>query len=119
MTDRGPCVRSGEYFAVPYGAGMPNAQPCRPWQPLYPSDVVFPMLRANANRNVSLRERSNAIRALTRVLGGEPASIRSTYLTGQQLAAFQYRRGIQVTGTVTPDTWRELARYASGGAVTW
>ena len=54
---------------------------------------------------------------LTRILGGEPKSRVSTVRTGQQLAAFQFRRGIPVTGTITPATWQQLALFASGGAV--
>jgi len=119
VTDRGPCVVTGHYFAIPYNDRIRNPYRCGRWLALPATDPVLAVLRANARRNVSLRERSSAILALESVLGGEPASTRSSYLTGQELAAFQFRRGLRVTGTVTPDTWRELARYASGGTVTW
>lgn len=115
--DFGPCIRSGQYIAPLHPATARNTTPCPAWRPLSPADKIFPILRANRNRNVSLHERSNAVAMAMWILGGEPATGISTALTGQHLAAFQLRRGLARTGTLTPQTWRSLAAYASGGTV--
>ena len=117
VTDLGPCVAQGQYFALPYSATARNTRACPAWKPLPVNDVTFAYLQRDAHRTVSLREQGNAVLVLTRILGGEPKTRVSTVQTGQQLAAFQYRRGIPMTGTITPATWQQLALFASGGAV--
>lgn len=117
VQDYGPCVRNGAYFASVGSASTPNHTPCPTWLSLAPTEKVFATLRANANRTVSLHERSTATVYAMWILGGEQATGRSTALTGQHLAAFQLRRGLNRTGTITPQTWRSLADYASAGKV--
>lgn len=117
VNDLGPCVAPGEFFALPYSTSRRNTQACATWKPLLPDDLTFVYLRRDARRNVSLREHGTAVLVLTRILGGEPRSRVSTVRTGQQLASFQARRGIPVTGTITPATWQQLALFSSGGAV--
>lgn len=115
--DLGPCVAQGQFFAHPYSASQRNLLPCPTWKPLPVTDVNFAVIRANARRNVSLRSVGAPVRTLQRILGGEGWPGVSTVLTGQELAAFQTRQGIPVTGTITPATWQQLALFASGGAV--
>ncbi len=115
--DHGPCVRNGTYFAPVGNPRVPNRTPCPTWRPLPAADKIFGTIRANVRRTVSVREVGGAVAAVQWILGGEPASGRSTALTGQHLAAFQLRRGLKRTGTITPQTWRSLASYASDGAV--
>jgi len=118
VADVGPCVNQGQFFAVPYRPAVRRTVPCPAWKPLTPGDGTFPALRRNAGRTVSLRETGEAVFVAIRILGGERwMANRSTALTGQELAAFQYRRGIPVTGTITPATWQQLASFTSAGAV--
>ena len=115
--DYGPCVLQGRYFAARHLVTARRTTPCPVWRPLVPTDRLFDVLRANAGRNVSLHEQSTAVATAMWILGGEDATGRSTVLTGQELAAFQLRRGLTQTGTLSPQTWRSLADYASGGKV--
>lgn len=116
-TDLGPCIEQGQFFALPYRSSLRNTRACPTWKPLPVTDAIFPYLRRNARRNVSLREQGEAVFALIRILGGEPWSRRSSVQTGQQLSSFQARRGIPATGTITPATWQQLALFTSGDAV--
>lgn len=115
--DLGPCIRGGQYFAPVHPASARNTAGCAPWTPLPPTDKIFPVLRANVGRTMSLHEQSNATATVMWIFGGEPATGRSTPLTGQHLAAFQLREHLARTGTVTPETWRALADHVSGGKV--
>ena len=117
VQDYGSCLANGSYFAGNHSWRAPRATPCPTWKPLAATDPVLTTIRANAGRTMSVREVGAGMVAVMRVLGGEPATGRVTVLTGQELAAFQYRRGLSRTGTITPQTWRSLASYASDGAV--
>jgi hypothetical protein len=117
VQDYGSCVVNGSYFAANHSWRAPRPTPCPTWRPLPATDPIFTVIASYANRNVSVHEVGPGMAAVQRILGGEPATGRTTSLTGQELAAFQLRRGLAQTGTITPQTWRSLASYASGGAV--